>query len=85
MKSFYRVRVIDIDGGGVGKVYSEHFRETIGQATELERITIARSDERNPKYPFDTEVRMVDGVYGYCNGQFGIMVAVDRIFVYGKV
>jgi hypothetical protein len=40
---------------------------------------IAESDARNPKYPFKKDLECVDGVRGYCNWQFGIMLTVDAV------
>lgn len=77
----YRVRTISCDGGRQGKTWSEKFFFSLREAEDYQKKLLRESDERNPKYPFKKEVENIDGIYGYCNWQFGTMIAVDKIFV----
>ena len=43
---------------------------------------IAEKNRRNPKYPFNACQEELDGVRGYCNWQFGIMLTIDSVKVY---
>ncbi len=77
----HRVRTLDCDGRKIGKVWAEEFYGKLIDAEILQSKIIEKSDSRNPKYPFEKDIEGIEGIYGYCNWQFGIMVTVDRFVI----
>lgn len=80
--TIYRVRKISCDGNRLGRVWSEEFFYV--ELVAANRLTelIIDSDKQNPKYPFSTTAVSVEGVVGFCNWQFGIMVVKDSVEVH---
>lgn len=81
----WRVRRLSCDGGSIGKTFEEEHYATKELAEQRQRELIQASDERNPKYKFCTEPVMIDRVTGFCNWQFGVMIAVDSVDVIGSM
>ena len=77
----YRVRELSCDGGRIGRVWLEKFFMDPHAALKYLQDYIVDSDRRNPKYPFKKEPEEIDGVYGYCNWQFGTMISTDMVRV----
>lgn len=80
----WRVRKIACDGRRLGKTWQENFFSNADDAEQFLRDTIAASDERNPKYPYEKNVEGIENVWGYCNWQFGLMVTLDKFWVNQK-
>ena len=76
-QQIWRVRRIDCDGRLPGRVWSSEYFADEQEAVQRLKELIAESDERNPRYPFETQEEDIDGIRGYCNWQFGIMLTLD--------
>jgi len=83
MKSIviWRVRSLSCDGGSIGRTWSEIFFQDADEALAQLQNQIAKSDKQNPKYPYKTQQESIDNVFGYCNWQFGNMMALDSVKV----
>lgn len=81
MTKIYRVRTISCDGGRLGRTWAENFFFDRIDAEDYLKKLIRESDERNPRYLYKSESENVDGLVGFCNWQFGIMIALDYISV----
>jgi hypothetical protein len=77
----WRVRRLSCDGGHIGRTWSEIFFTNPDKALTQLRNQISKSDKQNPKYPYKTQPESVENVIGYCNWQFGTMIALDSIKV----
>lgn len=77
--TFYRMKVLGIDGGFIGKTVMERFFKTEEECQQCVKDAIQGYNETNPKYHFNTEPETVNKVTGYCNWQFGIMITSDTI------
>ena len=75
----WRVRVISCDGGLPGRAWVERFFLRKDAADKRMLEIIEDSNIRNPKYPYGAHEENLEGIVGYCNWQFGIMVTVDSI------
>lgn len=75
----WRVRQISCDGGQLGREWSAEFFLDECRASNHLKELLAESDRRNPKYPFEKDQEELDGVRGYCNWQFGIMLTMDAV------
>lgn len=75
----WRVRKISCDGGQPGREWLSEFFLDKGKASNRLMELIAESDRRNPKYPFRSDHEELDGVRGYCNWQFGVMLTMDSV------
>lgn len=73
----WRCRVVSCDGGRIGKVWSEKFFFLPESADAYTKEIIELSNKKNPKYQYDKDQKEIDGIYGYCNWQFMVMVVVD--------
>jgi hypothetical protein len=76
-----RVRTLSCDGRRIGKTRNEEFFFDVDDAMDHQKKLIQDSDEKNPAHTFKEEIEAIDGIFGFCNWQFGIMIAVDRIEV----
>lgn len=77
----FRVRCLSCDGGHTGRVWSEKFFTDPDKALAQLQNQIAKSDKQNPKYPYKVQQESIDNVFGYCNWQFGTMIAMDSVKV----
>ena len=75
----WRVRTLSCDGGRIGRSWSEEFFTKEEDARERLADLVSESDERNPRYPFKAELETIDSTEGFCNWQFGTMLAVDSV------
>lgn len=79
MTKIYRVRELSCDGGHLGKTWEETFFFDVEDAESHLKKLIKKSNEQNPQYPYVPQA--IDGLRGFCNWQFGIMIALDYISV----
>jgi hypothetical protein len=77
----WRVQKASCDGGRLGRVWGEYFYFTQEQAVNHMMRAIRKRNESNPKYLFETEPETINGVTGYCNWQFSVMIAVNSVTV----
>jgi hypothetical protein len=75
----WRVRRISCHGGQLGREWSSEFFLDECKASHRLMELVAESNKRNPRYPFKTDQEELDGVRGYCNWQFGIMLTMDAV------
>jgi len=77
----WRVRSLSCDGGHIGKEWAAWFFQEKTAAESRLRQRIDSSNQRNPKYPFNEKPVAIDGVVGFCNWQFGLMLTMDGVEV----
>lgn len=83
MITIHRIRLIDVDGGRIGKTWQEWFYNNEREAQfEFLKVIQERNDSeqnrgRNYRYKPDE----VDGINGYINWQYAKMYTIDSIEV----
>ncbi len=82
--NIYRVRLIDIDRGRQGRVWTELFFEDEQEAINHQLQAVARSNEANPgrMYEADRRELIEHGLTGFVNPAFGVMWCVDQVRVF---
>lgn len=77
----FRLREISCDGAKPGCEHRSAYFFTKKLAEDTLHNWICQYNTRNPKYKFNTKLETLDGVTGYCNWQFGIMITLDTVEV----
>jgi len=81
--TIHRVRLIDVDGGRIGRTWSEEFFYTEFDADQHMMTTVREANDSEEKRGRDVRYKpdTVAGVYGWCNWQYGNMYTTDKIEV----
>lgn len=77
--TIWRIRKVSCDGGKLGKEWATEFFTDMNMAENRLMEWVAEHNNRNPQYKFKTELEEIDGVRGFCNWQFGIMLAIENV------
>jgi len=83
-KTLGRLRLLSCDGNRIGKTWEEHFYADLNTATTAMYTAVDKRNENEQKrnrlfalYKPDC----VENVEGYCDWQYGLMLAVDQITI----
>ena len=78
----HRVRVIDIDGGRIGKVWEEYFFLSEKHAKcHLKNMVDLRNAEEPQRYKNQHTLDTIENIQGYCWRWSGVMYCYDCITV----
>lgn len=73
----WRVRVMNCDGGQLGKIWTESFFFSKEAALDCLRRKVIERNQSSAVYKQDT----VEHLTGWCSWQHGIMIAMDEVVV----